>query len=317
VSGSHRWLLRCYPPAWRARYGEELQELIAQASDGRRMAWRMRLDIVLAGGRERFRASGLTGDSVPPVERSRAGTLLVLCAWVTLVVAGLGVQKISEHWQDVTPASRQGLPAGAFDALIGVAVAGAVLVLAGVACAVPSLLRYLLGGGWREIRTVVVRAMLMTVLAVVVTAALAAWAHRLSGAQRNGHDLAYSLGFAGWALLMLASAAAWTIAGISAARRIELSARLLRCQAWLAAALTATMAGVTVATAVWWVALQDAAPWFFSGRPVGSGSSALPPQLVAALLLMSVATSLGVAGVLRAVRSLPAAKQQLESRRSA
>jgi drug/metabolite transporter (DMT)-like permease len=128
----------------------------------------------------------------------------------------------------------------------------------------------------------------------------------LPSAQRNGHDLAYAISFAGWALLMFACVLTWTSAGVTVARRIELSSRLLRCEVWLAVAVTAAMAAVTVATTVWWVALADAAPWFFSDRPVGSTASALVPQLVIALLLMLVATSLGMAGVVRAVRSLPA-----------
>jgi hypothetical protein len=305
VSDSHRWLLQCYPPRWRARYGEELQALIVEASGGRRVPWRMRLDITLAGGRERLRASGLAGDSLPPAERSRAGVLLVLCAWMLFVVAGFGVEKFSEHWRSVTPASRLGLPAGAFDVLVGAAVTGTVLVLGGVACVAPSLASYLRGGGWRAIRHAVIRAALSTSLAVAVTLALAAWAHRLSSAQRNGHDLAYAIGFAGWALLMLACVVTWTSAGVTVARRIEFSARLLRCEVWLAVAVTATMAAMTVATIVWWVALADAAPWFFADRPAGSTASALVPQLVFALLLMLVATSLGMAGVLRAVHSLP------------
>ena len=59
-------LLRWYPPAWRARYGEELEELIAEATGGGRVPWRTRLDIARSGTRERLRASGLTGDGVPP-----------------------------------------------------------------------------------------------------------------------------------------------------------------------------------------------------------------------------------------------------------
>lgn len=298
-------LLRCYPPAWRARYGDELEELIVESSRGRRAPVRIWSNVALAGWRERLRASGLTGDDVPPGERSRAGTLLVLCAWALFVIGGMIVQKASEHWQSATPASSQGLPAGAFDALVVAAALGSVLVLAGVACVCPSLVAFMRGGGWREIRGVVLRASLVTVPTVAVTVALLVWAHRLSSEQRNGHDSAYLLGFGAWGLLIVACLVAWTVAGVATARRLAFSASLLRLEAWLAAAVSATMAAMTIATAVWWAAVASAAPWFFTGRPVGTSTSALVPQLLLAMLLMLIATPLAIAGALRALRTLP------------
>ena len=298
-------LLRCYPPAWRARYGEELEALIVESSGGRSMSWRIGLDIALAGGRERLRSSGLTGDAVPPGERSRAGSLLVLCAWVLFVVAGFAVQKTSEHWQSATPASSQGLPVGAFDALVVAAALGSALVLAGIACVCPSLVAWMRGGGWREIRAVVLRAALVTVPTMAATVALVVWAHRLSSGQRSGHDSAYVLGFGAWALLVVACLVAWTAAAVATARRLALSAKLLRLEAWLAAGVSSTMAAMTIATAVWWAALARAAPWFFTGRPAGTSASALVPQLLVAMLLMLIATPLAGAGALRALRALP------------
>ena len=245
-------LLRWYPPAWRARYGQELEELIAEATGGGRVPWRTRLDIARSGTRERLRASGLTGDGVPPDERSRAGSLLVLCAWMTFVVAGTTVQKLSEHWQDATPRSQQALPAAAFAALTGAAAIGSALVVLGIACAFPALLALVRAGGWRDIRGVILRALAVTAVAVVSTAALVAWAHRLSARARSGHDLAYALGFSAWSLVMLVLVVCWTIAAVSTARRLDLSARLLRVEARLAAGVCATMAVMTVATALWW-----------------------------------------------------------------
>jgi hypothetical protein len=41
VSGSRAsGLLRLYPAAWRARYGEELQALLVESSAGGRVPWR-------------------------------------------------------------------------------------------------------------------------------------------------------------------------------------------------------------------------------------------------------------------------------------
>ena len=280
-------LLRWYPAAWRARYGEELEELIVEATGGGRVPWKMRLDIVLSGTRERLRASGLTGDGVPPDERSRAGSLLVLCAWMTFVVAGTTVQKLSEHWQSGTPRSQQALPAAAFDTLTVAAAIGSLLVVLGIACALPALVAFVRAGGWPDIRGVILRALVVTAVAAVSTAALVVWAHRLSARARSGHDLAYAVGFSAWSLVMLVLVVCWTIAAVSTARRLDLSSRLLRLQARIAAGVCATMAVMTVATAVWWAARAD---------------SAFASQLAVAFLLMLASTSLGTAGAVRALR---------------
>jgi hypothetical protein len=50
-------LLRFYPPARRKRYGEELKDLIVEASDRGDVSWRTRLDVALAGSCERVRAA--------------------------------------------------------------------------------------------------------------------------------------------------------------------------------------------------------------------------------------------------------------------
>jgi hypothetical protein len=280
-------LLRWYPPAWRARYGQELEELIVESLGGGRVPWRMRLDIARSGMRERLRSSGLTGDAVPPDARSLAGSLLVLCAWMTFVVAGTTVQKLSEHWQDATPSTQRALPGDAFAALTVAAAIGSALVVLGVACALPPLLALVRAGGWRDIRGVILRALAATALAGVSTAALVVWAHRLPAQARSGHDLAYVVGFSAWSLVMLVLVVCWTIAAVATARRLDLSGRLLRFEARLAAGVCATMAVMTVATAVWWAARADAA---------------FAPQLAAALLLMLASTSLGTAGSVRALR---------------
>jgi hypothetical protein len=302
VSGSRAsGLLRLYPAAWRARYGEELQALLVESSAGGRVPWRARLDVALAGGRERLRAAGLAGDGLPPHERARSGSLLVLCAWALFVVGGAGVQKFSEHWQGATPAAGRGVPSGAFLALVVTAAIGSVLVLAGVASAAPSLLAFLRGGGWPAIRGRVLTAAFLSCLTVAAMAPLVGWAHVLTVRQRNGLDLGYGIAFGFWVALAAAGLLAWTGAAVSTARQLSLPATTLRYQARVASAVTVAMAVMTTATAVWWAALASSAPWFLAGRPVGSAASPLAPQLLAAATLMLVATLLGALGAFRSV----------------
>jgi hypothetical protein len=290
-------LLRLYPPGWRARYGEELHALILETSDGR-VSWRVRADVVVAAARERLRSAGLAGDG-PPAERMRSGTLLVLCAWALFVVAGAGVQKFSEHWQAATPAGARGLPTAAFDVLLAAACVGSALVLTGVAAALPSLARFLRGGGLAQVRRPLLRAVALTIAALPVTVAVVLWAHRLSAAQRNGHDAAYAAVTVSWALLLAACLAAWTAAGVAAARRLALAPALVRLEALLAAGVAAAMVTMTAATAVWWGALARSAPSF-----LGAAGSPLAPQLLVATVLMLVATLAAGYGAGRAVAGL-------------
>ena len=298
-------LLRFYPPAWRRRYGEELQGLIVESSDGGRVAWRTRLDVALAGSRERIRAAGLEpGGS--PADRVRASVLLVLCAWALFVVGGMIVGKFSEHWQGAVPPGGSSSPSAAFTVLVAAACCGSALVLAGVAAAVPSFLRYLRSGGWQRVPIPLGRAALVSVALVAATTTLAVWAGSLDGAQREGGDTAYSVAFAAWALLAAGTIGTWAGAAVAIARRVELPDRMLRVEAWLAAGATVAMATITAATIVWWVALASAAPWFFSGDTAGSGGSTLAPELLVAAGIMVAATLVGARSARNLLRDVPA-----------
>ena len=296
-------ILNVYPRAWRARYGEELAVLIDELAGGARMSWRDRLDVVRAALVERAHALGMGG--LPPRERAREGSLRVLYAWMLFVVGGFGVEKASEHWQAVTPAAKQGLPASAFDVLFVSAGVGSVLVMLGVATSLPPLLALLRGGGWGTVRRPILCAISLSVLLVAATVGLAAWAHSLKPAARNGGDALYSGVFLAWVMLFLAVLFAWAAAAAATARRLALPAPTLRLEVWLAAAVSVAMAVMTIATAIWWLSLASAAPWFFDGRPAGSAASALQLNIVLPALLMLCATLLGLSGARRATAALP------------
>lgn len=294
-------LLRVYPAAWRARYGDELATLVEELGDDARMSSHDRFDVVRSGVSERVRV--LTAGGLPPREQAREGSLLVLFAWTLFVLGGFGVQKASEHWQAVTPASKQGLPAGAFDVLFWTAGVGSALVLLGVALSLPGFVSLLRRGGWTTIRRPILRALLLSLLGVAATVGLARWAHSLTPAGRNGHNGLYSGAFVAWVLLFAACLAAWGVAARATARQLSWSVRILRLEVWLGLAVSAAMAVMTVATAIWWGALASAAPWFFDGRPVGSSASALTLNVAIPSALMVCATLLGLTGALRAVKA--------------
>jgi hypothetical protein len=315
---SHRrldgFLVRLYPVQWRSRYGEELEALMLDSSEGGGSTLRARANVAFAGVRERLRTAGLIGDGLPPSDRARAGALLVLCAWVGFVVAGAGVAKFSEHWQDATPAGSRGVPAAAFDALMIAAAAGTFLVLAGIAVVLPSLVRFLSRGGWPQIRARVLTAATLSGLTVVATVALAAWAHRLNVHQRNGGDLLYSGAFVAWALAAAACLGSWTAAAIATARRLTLPASVLRLDTLIASAVCVAMAVMTVATVTWWAALAHSAPWALTGQRPGQAAASLPPQLLAFTVVMVIASVLGTVGATKAIRTLPDLRRPASAR---
>lgn len=296
-------LLRCYPRRWRSRYGEELQALVVDMSDGGRVSWRMRADLACAGLRQRLRAAGVGADGTPDAQ-ARGGAGLVLWAWALFVFAGALVQKTSEHWQ-------QGLPGGhrvasvAFDVLIGVAVLASLLVLAGIALAAPSLLRLLGDGGWPRIRRRIRTAGVATVIVIAATVGLVLRAHGLSAHQRAGADAVYAGAFAVWALLGLGVLLAWTAAAVRTERCLQLPVRRLGVQVRLAAVVAGAMGVMTAATAVWWIAVGERAPAALTGSHAVHASAAVP-QLILALVLMLLASGLSGFGARQATRSLPA-----------
>jgi hypothetical protein len=298
---AQRWL-GCYPRAWRERYGEELVELVTAMSGDGQPPWRARLDLLRAGAREHLREWGLGGGNASPRDRVRAGLLLVLCAWALFLVGGAILQRFSENWRHVTPASDRALPALAYDTLVAVAVLAGVLVLIGIAWTLPRTTRLLSDGGWRRLRAPLVRATLAAVVALGGLVVLSVWSHRLGPAQRNGGDLGYELAFLAWGLAMIGALASWTAVAIHVARRIELSSPSLRIETLLAVSVTLCMAVVLVATAVWWGVLAHTAPWALHGNAARAPASPVSVQLLIAGLLMILATALAGVGAECALR---------------
>ena len=295
-------LLRIYPTAWRARYGDELANLIEELDGDAPISWRVRLDVARAGLVERARVLAL--GALPPRERAREGALLVLYSWMLFVLGGFGVLKASEHWKAVTPAAKQGLPAAAFDVLFVTAGIGSALVLVGVAAFLPRLAVFIRQGGWKEVRRPIIRAAVVSLVTAAATFGLARWAHSLTPGARNGRDAAYSAAFVGWIILLAACLFGWAAAAAATARRLSLPARLLRLEVRLGVAVSAAMVVMTIATAVWWGSLARAAPWFFEGRPIGSSASALVSDIVIPVFVMLLATTLGLIGARRAMNAL-------------
>jgi len=307
VRGSRtiEWLLRCYPPAWRARYGEELEALIVDMTGGR-VPWRMRLDVIRSGASERLRAAGFDpGD--PPAERARAGAVLVMWAWALFILGGAIVAKSTEHWQSAMPSGAgRAAASAAFTVLFWAAAFTGLVVLAGIVAALPSMARMLRDGGWRAIRARIIVAVSLTVALVSATIAMAAWAHGLAPRLRNGHDAAYGAAFLAWAVLSAATLLAWTSAAGRTAFRLRLPGPVLRLQALLACVAEGGMAVVAAATIAWWALVAESSPGALVGGPTSGRAPVIVPSLTLALALMLGATALGALGARRAAGAVAA-----------
>ncbi len=294
-------MLRWYPPAWRARYGEELVALLEDDLGERRAPGRMAVSLRWAGLRERLHGSGLTGGDRPAGDRMRAGSLLVLCAWAACMVAGASFSKASEHFAGALPAGSGALPQDAFDAVVALGALGGCLVLLGAALALPAFRRLVSGHeGRRLVRRHVARAGALTALAAVALVPLSLWAHHLDGFQRNGGNGGYVGAFVLWGFMAAASLALWTGAAVAVVRRLDLSGRVLRAEALLAVALQVLIVGLATAVGLWWAAMASEAPWFVATRAaVGTNPAPVDPQLVLTLGLMTLASVVASYGVVR------------------
>ena len=302
ASRTARRLLRCYPSRWRNRYGEELEALVVDMSDGHGVTWRTRADVIFAGGRERLRAAGLSGGGNPDAG-ARAGACLVLWTWALFVFAGAVLQKTSEHWSQALPARGSAVATVAFEALIALAVVTGLVVVGAFAVSGPSVRELLRQRGWQPIRHRVRTAAVTTLVLIAATVGLIIWAHGLSAHQRNGADALYAGAFVVWALLGLGVLLTWTAAAVKTERYLRLSTRLLRAQVRLAGLVAAGMGLMTVTTAIWWVAVADRSPAALTGSRTSNASAAVP-QLIFAVSLMIVATGLGTFGARRAASLL-------------
>ncbi|HVA05979.1 MAG TPA: hypothetical protein VNG12_04475, partial [Acidimicrobiales bacterium] len=207
------------------------------------------------------------------------------------------------HFARALPIASRPLPQDAFDVVAALGVIGVTLVVLGAIAALPSFVRFLRAGGWSQVRRPVLRAGVLSALTVGAVIPLSAWAHHLSQLQRNGGDGLYSAAFVAWALVAAGTLAQWTVAGVMAARRIDLPRRVLHVEVLLAVAVAGTMVLITGATALWWGAMAKDAPWFLEGTARGTTPSPFNVQLVLTMALMLTAALVAAYGVVRIARS--------------
>lgn len=248
-------LLLAYPPDWRARYGDELGQLIEDLRDHGRRPAPMAADLIRGAAAAWCRS---TRGSVMS-ERSRNALITVLWSWVAFAATAfwfghdLGIYPNPGAAQQI--AAAHPVVPDAYHVLIGVGVVGiAATVIAAAAFAIEAARR-----AREQHRNTVFALMAMPPVAA------AAWiggAQLFRGTDQGTGDLTAGVL---WLLIGLAGIAGSTQAVVRIVSTTEFSRATWRIGSAAAAAVTAAMVVGTGATIVWGLAFRSA-----QGHPAGA-----------------------------------------------
>jgi hypothetical protein len=279
-------LLHIYPASWRARYGDELEQLVSDLrQDGRR---RIPIACDLMRGaaaawlfQRRFVMSGLS-------ERARGALITVLWSWVAFAATaawfGHDLPHAAQELASVNPGPWRltilhPIVPGAYWVLL---VAGSIGVVATVVAAVPfcfEAIRHATAAGRRGTLA------LIAVPPVIAFAWLAGLRLLPTGPLRTT-DLRVAVI---WLLLGVAGVAAATQAVVKVVRATEFSDRTWRVGYVCAAAVAAAMLVGTVATIVWGVVFHDTSP-----LPGGAGAGSDLTGWLTVIVILAVTTARAV-----------------------
>jgi hypothetical protein len=288
-------LLRLYPRAWRERYGDEfaalldvtplspltLFDILVGALDAHRLA-------------HDWRAAAMVN---PMVNRLRRAEITVFCAYIALVVAGLGFAKLVEYDDFHDAARAHPLIGLAFTTLVaGAALALAAVVIGGLPLALAVAGRALVARRWGTLALLGVPALAFAVLAgyiLVLGQVIAPALHAGSGPTPGNVKMGVSL-----AVVFVLCAVASTAAVTRAIAHSDLPPRLYRF-AWIPTVLaTLAMLVVTTSLLVWGLSLRTDAPSLFNGDD-GLMASNTGANWLVLVLLMGAATVVAMAATIR------------------
>jgi len=294
-----RLLRRCYPAAWRERYGEDLLEYLDDSYGDSRLPLRAALSLARSGTWQRCREVGLVGDATAPDVRLRAGALSVLGAWMIFVVAGSIFAKYSEHWDAVTPAASRALPSTAMTVMQGAAFAGATLCVVAGLMTSRSFWRWARPLGVRGTLRQVRPALLAGFVATSTSAVVIEVAHHLSSSQRNGGVAWYQVVGLAWMFTLVGCLITGYACVARIVMRLDYSEREMVVLSRLAAGVASLMVVVLASLIVWWVAIARVANSFLTTGFMGVSANSIPLPMVTVALTMAVGLFIAGWGVRR------------------
>lgn len=249
-----------YPPGWRERYEEEFAAMLER----HQMSLVDVLDTVLGALDARLNPP-LENGRMSMVNRMRAATIAVLCAYVGFVVAGMGFQKATEDLSFTELERTHTLSRISHDAIVaGCAVALLTIVAGGAPIAFAALRRAIAERRW-DIPLLFAVPPLSLAIFVGYVLLLTGPVYAAIGPLAVHDPLNVALALSLFGLFLLAAIAS-TVAISVAVIRSEISARLYRF-ALVPGAVTAVGMLVTlVSTLVWSISLRADAPQIIRGN---------------------------------------------------
>lgn len=293
-----RWLVRLYPRGWRERYEEEFLAVLEE----RDVSFSDILDVALGALDARLRPRVVSeGRSLLVMDRMRSSVLGVLWAWVGLVVAGVGFQKMTEYDDFVRAARENALIGAAFDAVV----IGAVVALMAVAAGGAPIAFVAVRRAHTERRKDVPLLFCVPPLCVAVfvgyVLALVKIFYPEPGRMAVHGSVNVAL-FLSLAVAFLLAAVA-SVASVSAAiRRSGVGERLFRFALVPAVVAAAAMVVVLAGTVIWGLALAAEAPALFAGSDgiLATGTAATWLAIVAVMAVSVLMAGFAVVSGLRA-----------------
>jgi hypothetical protein len=259
---TRRWLLRLYPPAWRARYGDEFAALLDLAPLS---LWSL-LDILLGALDARWLTRDWRISTMSTLTRRlRRSEIAIFCAYIAFVVAGSAFAKITEYDDFQAATHTFPLIGIAFNTLVVAAwVALAAVVIGGAPLALAAARAALAARRWGTLALLAVPALALGALyafVLLLTRVIGPAIHAGNGATTANYHLGIALG--GFFLLC---AIASTAAVARAIAQSEIAPGLYRFARIPAAVATLAMLVVTLALLVWGLGLRAYVPSLFNGN---------------------------------------------------
>ena len=120
-------LLRCYPRAWRERYGEEFAALLMEEWSERPRCARRTANVMASGLVARLSGAGMTGGLLDGPAQARASLAALICTLAAFLALGVSM------WAQLTIGWQWSAPDTTGTAIAVVAMTGAVIVFAALA----------------------------------------------------------------------------------------------------------------------------------------------------------------------------------------
>jgi hypothetical protein len=274
-----RQLVRCYPKSWRARYGNEFEELLVAEFLEKPRNWRRTADVVFSGSLARLARAGLHGQALQPIEQVQTGLVSLGCALAAFLAVGVALwSQLTIGWQWSRPDTL-----GTTMAVVMMSAVMLLFVSLAILAAVPILWKISVQVARREVSGLIRPSMLFvtgTVLLVtgarhfgngwpgtgghpwfgqgLVPGGVAAfaWASTLSVSAYWAHPhalLAFPTAEIAWMAISPIAAICMVVGAVKTVRRLDLSPRVLRYESSIGAVATVGMLVFAVGSCCWMV----------------------------------------------------------------